>query len=355
MKKILVIQQKMIGDVLTSTIICDGLKKRYPKAQIHYLVNTNTIAVVDQNPTIDRIIEFKKEYQQNKSSFYSFLKTIKNENYDWVIDVYGKIESNLISLFSKAQRKTSYKKWYTSFIYNEHIQPQLKVKTNAGLAIENRLRLIFSENEIENNIIAPKIYLTPTEIENAKLYLENEGINLDKPLVMISVLGSEKRKTLPPKYMAKVIDTLTKKTESTVLYNYIPPQKEDAKTIYDLTESKTQAKTRFDVFGKSLREFLAILHHCNLLVGNEGGAVNMAKALDKPTFTIFSPWILQHGWNLFEDGKKHKSIHLNEFKPELYLNKSSSQLKKTAYELYEEFTPELILPHLNTYLENVAL
>ncbi|MFZ0598429.1 MAG: lipopolysaccharide heptosyltransferase family protein, partial [Flavobacterium sp.] len=35
--RILVIQQKRIGDVLTSTIICNNLKTKFPDAVIDYM------------------------------------------------------------------------------------------------------------------------------------------------------------------------------------------------------------------------------------------------------------------------------------------------------------------------------
>ena len=57
------------------------------------------------------------------------------------------------------------------------------------------------------------------------------------------------------------------------------------------TLPSAQKQIYFDVFGETLRDFLAITYHCDALIGNEGGAINMAKALNVPTFTIFSPWI----------------------------------------------------------------
>ncbi len=48
--KILVIQQKMIGDVLTSSILFEALRLKYPNAQLDYLINEHTFPVV-QNMT----------------------------------------------------------------------------------------------------------------------------------------------------------------------------------------------------------------------------------------------------------------------------------------------------------------
>ncbi len=350
--KILVIQQKMIGDVLTSTIICETLRMQYPNAKIAYLVNSNTTPVIEQNPFFDHIIEFKNEYRKNKKLFFQFLMSIRASKYDLVIDAYGKLESNLITAFSKAPKKISYYKWYTQWIYTTSIHRQVAPITNASIAIENRLRLVLPEKEIANHILSPKIFLTDQEQQEAKTFLTQHGVSNESPLFMISVLGSSPNKTLPFSQMAAVIDEIVATTDANILFNYIPNQEKDAKKVYQLTTKKTQEKIHFTVFGKSLRQFIGILYHCDGLIGNEGGAVNMAKALQKPTFTIFSPWIIKEDWNMFEDGILHDSIHLIDIKPELYGQKLPSEMKKQSIALYREFSPELITHKLKLYLNN---
>jgi len=54
--KVLVIQIKMIGDVLASTVICETIKKNLPGAKVHYLIQKNTFPVVDNNPFIDKVL-----------------------------------------------------------------------------------------------------------------------------------------------------------------------------------------------------------------------------------------------------------------------------------------------------------
>ena len=105
-----------------------------------------------------------------------------------------------------------------------------------------------------------------------------------------------------------------------------------------------------DIMPGTIREFLSILYHCDALISNEGGAVNMAKAINIPTFTIFSTWINKDAWNSFDDGVKTVSVHLNDYRPELYGGNSPKEMKKEALQLYKEFTPDLILPALKKYI-----
>ena len=93
--KILVIQQKMIGDVLTSSILFEALRKRYPEAQLDYLINSHTFPVVQNNPNIDNFVLFTKEIENSKTKLLKFSKSIRHMQYDIVIDAYSKLSSNI--------------------------------------------------------------------------------------------------------------------------------------------------------------------------------------------------------------------------------------------------------------------
>ncbi len=351
--KILVIQQKMIGDVLTSSILFDALRKRYPEAQLDYLINSHTLPVVQNNPNIDNFVLFTKEIEKSKIALLTFAKSIRQKHYDVVIDVYSKLSSNLITLFSGAKTKISYYKHYSTFVYNHNIKRLNAIDGQSELAIVNRFQLL-KPLGIDAIDIKPNIYLTPNEIDHSKQLLKNHHIDFNRPLCMISVLGSGDKKTYPFSFMAKVIDTIVSQTFGQILFNYIPNQEAQAKAIFNLCNSETQKHILFDVFGKNLREFLAITSHCDALIGNEGGAINMAKALNVKTFSIFSPWIDKDTWSLFEDEKMNTSVHLKDYKPELYYNKAEKDIKKNAFQLYQQFNPSFFEEKLNVFLHQIT-
>lgn len=353
--KVLIIQQKMIGDVLASSILFEAIKHQFPDAELHYLINTHTFPVVDHNPFIDKIQFFTPEHEKSITKIFKFARQLREENYDAVIDVYSKLSSNIISLFSKANIKISIDKGRNKLLYSHLFKHKAKADTNAGLAIENRLQLLQPLDIDSSKIVRPKIYLTKDEESTAKAFLESNNIDTNKPLYMIGVLGSGANKTYPFDYMASVIDTVVKtQPECQILFNYIPKQEEDAKAILELCTSETQKHIHFNVFGKSLRDFLAITYHCDALIGNEGGAINMAKALNIPTLTIFSPWIKKEAWNMFDDGKKHLSVHLKDYDNQPYSNVNHpKKLKSEASELYLKFKPSYFEDSLVKFLKGL--
>ncbi len=336
--------------MLTSSILFEALKDNYPKFELHYAINSHTFQVVENHPHIDKFIFITPEMEERKSKFYTFLKSIKKEKYDVVVDVYSKLSSNLITKFSGAQTKISKYKHYTAPIYTHTFKEAKTANTNAGLAIENRLQLL-EPLKVHKKIYKPKIYLTDKEIESARQRLITARIDLEKPIYMIGVLGSGENKTYPLPHMADLIDAIVEETNGQILFNYIPKQATEANIVYNFCKKETKNNIYFNVFEKGLREFFSITKHCTALIGNEGGATNMAKALDIPTFTIFSPWIMKEAWNMFDDGKANVSIHLKDVKPELYEGKSLKTMKNDVFSLYEAFPPEFIIPKLKDYLK----
>ena len=341
----------MIGDVLASTIICNNLKAIYPKSQVDYLIYPFTSPVVENNPNIDNLILFDDNCRKSKVTFFKFLLKIKREHYDLVIDAYGKTESNLITLFSGAKKKIGVYKKHTYFIYSNTIKELLRPATNAGLALENRLLLLSDLKGNKKLDIKPKIFLTLAEIENGKQILEHNNVDFSNKIYMISVLGSGVNKTYPYPYMAKILDAVVAATNASLLFNYMPSQKMEAQMIYNLCLPQTRKNIKIDLIMENIREFLSVTYHCNALIGNEGGAVNMAKALNIPTFTIFSTWIIKEAWNSFENGTTNVSVHLKDFKPELYGEKSAKEMKNKTFSLYEEFAPDLFLPVIKEYVK----
>jgi ADP-heptose:LPS heptosyltransferase len=348
--KILVIQQKMIGDVLVSSIICKNLRHAYPNAQIDYLVYESTTPVLEGNPNIDNIILFKEKHRKSKKEFLNLALDIRSEKYDVLIDAYSKLESWLIVILSGAKRKISYKKKGRTFLYTDSVPFEAFPKTNLGLAIERRISLL-EPLDLDITIDPfPELFITEEENQYAHILFEKYQLKKERKTLMISLLGSEKLKTYPLEYMAKIVDTIADHKDVNILFNYFPKQIAEARTIFNYCKPSTQKKIYFHLLGNDLRGFIAIMNRCDLIIGNDGGAINMAKAIQKPSFTVFSPWIEKKIWATFEDGVDNQSVHLNDYKPQLLFNKTEQELKKNALLLYKEFEPSLFEDKLMSFL-----
>lgn len=347
--KVLVIQIKMIGDVLASTVICETLKKNLPGVEVHYLIQKNTFPVVDNNPFIDKVIFFEPQEHKGFLNLYRFGKELKKEQYDIVIDAYCKWDSMLPAFFSGAKTRIGHYKSYNRFFYTHRVHSDSECR---GAANAYRLLLAKTALNQEIDLIFPKIYVTEAEISKVKNDIKSR-FNANQPLIMIGILGSAANKSLPDKNMAETLDFIVKNKEAQLLFNYVPNQFEQVKQIYDLCLPETQAKINLSYYAESLRDFIALLSQCDALIGNEGGATNMAKALSIPTFTIFSPWIRKKSWDNLEDDIKYFSVHLNDYYPEIYKNEHPKKLKKKTESLYQQLNISIFKDKLLRFLQQI--
>ena len=350
--KILVVQQKMIGDVLISSMICENLKKAYPHAQVDYLVNTFTTPVLENNPFIDNIILFEDRFRSNYLAFFKFLLQIRQKKYDLVLDPYAKLESSLITLFSGASKRIGYQNKGLGIAYNHKVPHHNQPKSYYGLAIERRINLF--EHLLQNHTLDPfpKLHLLANEQAEMVPVFKAHGIDITtEKVIMISILGSETSKTYPENYMVQLIDFIAEHFAVKILFNYTPKQQKEAQSIFNKCQEKTKKCILLDLIGKDLRSFIKIMHHCTLIVGNDGGAVNIAKALKKPSFTIFSPWIKKESWSIFDDGVLNKAVHLNDYQPELFSSKKNKELQVQYKTLYHAFKPEYFVKELEMFLK----
>lgn len=323
--KILVIQKKLMGDILMTSVLFEVLKKKYPNVELHYLVEKKYAQIVENHQKIDKVIFF--------DGFWTMLKNIRAEQYDIVIDAYGKVEMAIISWLSTAKKRISFFKKYTNSFYTDTIKRTKETEFPwLSTALEHRLRLLLPLG-IEATEEFPKIYISEQEKNSAEQLFNQLNINNEK-MVMMSTFGSCLKKTYPVPYMVEVINCIAENTNAKILCNYLPSQKDDFLKLYKILSNNAKNQVIKDFDTKNLRQYIAVLSKCKVLIGNEGGSTNISKALKVSTFSIYAPCTC--GWDWCSDGVKNISIHASDyqlfdygrFSPDLFKDKLVEFLKK---------------------------
>lgn len=351
MKKVLIIQNKRIGDVLIASVIANNFKAKYPDSEIHLMAYDFTEGVVMNNPNIDRFISLNEKELKKLPVLLETIQQVRAEKYDIIFDSYSKTQSRIICKFSGAKMtigNKSRKKLGNWGYYTHPTRPLKEGSHICGKAIEDRIHLLQMAGNFEPVDYEPHIFLS--EEEKKEDWLNKYS---DKKVIVMGVLGSTPQKSMPYEYVAEMCGFITENYNVYIFFNYAPHQKEEAMKIYEMCKHKENII--LDIYPKTIRDFIKVMYHADALVANEGGTVHIAKALGKPTFTIFSPYVNKAHWASFEDGKFHKSVHLLEMKPNLFDSftyDERKKIEKDPHELYKQLTPEMILPELDTFLKS---
>ena len=290
MKRILVIQLKQIGDVLLSSPICNTLKLNYPDAKIDYIIYDYTYGIVENNPNISNVIKITSKERESKWEFLKFL--MKLPKYDICINVQGKLEGALITLFSGAKQRVSWNRKGWKMFYNCPVDAD-KVMTISGIGntIDHRLALL-TPLKILNYERNLKIWIKDEERRNIRKLMQNAGIYLNKPIISFGVTSRKDYRIWPKERFAKLIDVLYEKYGIQAVLFFAPNDKkynseEDyCNSVKELIKNKECVFT--NVRTKSARELIVLLAESDMYIGNDNGPRHFAQAVDTASFAIFT-------------------------------------------------------------------
>lgn len=343
--KLLIIQNKFIGDVITSSILAENLKHMIPGVTIHFFCYQPAMGILENNPNIDRVIAYHPKEIKDLRVLFRYTQLVRAEKYDVIIDPYAKLESKIITFFSGAKIRISYFKSLTKWIYTTRVKVDQEEDKDMARAIIHRLALLKPLIKDDFNwIYRSSIYLTDEEKNEGKQLLIKEGIDVNQPIIMIGIIGSTLSKSLPFHLMKEIIDFLLKNTNAQLLFNFVPNQIDDVQSLIDLYKSNPRIFTNTPA--KNIRDLAKVAANCQANIANEGGSVHVSKALNIPTYFVFSPFHSKKVWATFEDSTLFSSVHVADFYPEIIEGKSQKQLVEESEELYNLFTPSMLLQEL---------
>lgn len=350
--KVLIIQLKQIGDVVIASLLPQNLRRMYPNAELHFFVYQTAAPVLWHNPNIDKLILLEDKHRRSTYEFLKLAWAIRQEQYDVVIDGYSKIESWITVFFSQATRKISYQKKWRQFLYTDHVARTASAQH--AWAIEHKLALLVPLQKIDCLDPVAKIYLKPQEQQLGSAILARHILAASRgKILMLNILGSMASKTYPLHYMAQLLDHIVANYPHRIVLNYHPAHQEQAQILLSYCRTATREKVNSQFVAGNLRTFIQLMSACDAIIGNEGGASHIAKALGKASFTLFSPAISKEEWATYADNSMHVALHLRDFKPELFTGLTGNTINEDNQQLYNVFVPEYIVPALDRFLSSL--
>ncbi len=136
--KILVIRFSSMGDIIYTTPVVRCLKKQLAGAEVHFLTKPAFKYIYDENPYVDKLLLLKE-------SLSDTIKDIKDEHYDYIIDLHNNLRTSIIKLRtgikSSTYKKQRLRKWL-SLKFNLNLVPPLHLvdrylKTVTFLGVKN--------------------------------------------------------------------------------------------------------------------------------------------------------------------------------------------------------------------------
>jgi heptosyltransferase III len=266
--KFLFIRQDRIGDVLVSTPLFAVLKKHYPGATIDVLLSTNNYFVLENDP----LIRHRWIYRKRFGKIFAFIRTLRNEHYDFVVDLMDNpsATSTILCLFLRAKWNVGIAK-NNSFAYDIIVPLLSRQETH----IIDRIAQLLTPFQINPQSEEFKVrYCTSSgSDEYVESFLSERNL-LTTPLIGVNISAGTDARFWGIENFASLLNHITEiYREYRVLVLYQPSDEARARSI---AESNT--KVILSPVTSTFDQFAAVVKRLSILITPDTSAVHLASA-----------------------------------------------------------------------------
>jgi heptosyltransferase II len=286
-RKILVVELWQIGDVVLATPVLRRLRELYPGATVTLLAKPHAVELLEGTSLVDEIIPYDFPWtartgkyrpgRYDRRTLTRLLKDLRAQRFDVSLDCRMDLRSNILTRIIGARRRIGYDFGGGGFLLTDALPspPAERHKIDDWLALLEPLSGDSGNQTADNP--EPLLRVTDDERETARLNLHALGFSEDNLLIGIHPGASHESKRWPAERFGEVGSALASR-HSAHLIVFVDPggYGADIRLASDVAFVRT-----------SLREMMALMTHCDLLLCNDSGPMHIAAALGVPVVAVF--------------------------------------------------------------------
>jgi len=296
-KKILIINTFGIGDVLFTTPLISNLKAHDPNLYIGYLSNRRTAPLLKRNKKINRVFIYERDefYETRQKSqiaflkkFRMFLKSIKEEEFDLVLDV---SLNGMMSFFTWVVGI----KQRIGFNYKNRslfLSKKIPLKGYEGQHVSQHYLMLLEELGVPIRSKELELTLNQEDHQWVRGFCDQNGVNFEGNPVIGIVPGGGASWGKDASYkrwsatkFAKLADKLIEKFCATII---LLGDKTELELCVEVSEAMSQ-RSIMACGETTISQFAALARECSLTIVNDGGPLHIAVAVGARTVSIFGP------------------------------------------------------------------
>ena len=288
---ILIVKLSAIGDVVHTLPSLAALRKGYPRAHITWIIEEDSADILAGHPALDRVVvSRRKGWVQNLrelrhvretiGDIRACIATLRDRQYDLVIDFHGLLKSAAVVLLSGGKRKIGYDSMQelSGLFLNEKVPENMDKH-----AVDRYLDLV---RHLGVNPSEPEFYIHRDDGNRTKIdaLLAEQGISPHDPFVSINPVALWDTKMWDDGKCARLCDRIVEEVKLPVVFT----GGRDRKPI-----ERIRSRMRLpsvDLSGKTTLRDLAYLYALSaLVVTTDSGPMHVAAAVGTPTVALFGP------------------------------------------------------------------
>ena len=290
--EILIVKLSAIGDVVHALAFLDVLHQNFPRAKIDWVVEEGAQGIIEGHPAIRWVILSKRKFWGRRlvqdrrfgqvfQEILFFMKELRHDRYDVVIDLQGLLKSGALVGLSRGNRKvgmTGAREGASLFLkeppvrvnYHQHaIDRYLEVAGYLGCRWDRW------DNRIPVSV---------TDQRAIDQLLEGDGYR-GGDLLAINPMAKWKTKLWEPELFADLGDRILQDFSCQIVFTGSKDDHPVIENILSMMKNKP-----FNFAGRtSLKELACLYGRCRVLVTTDTGPMHMAAAMGCSVVALFGP------------------------------------------------------------------
>ena len=289
---ILVIKLSAIGDVVHSLPFLEVLKDRFPLSKIDWVVEEDASGIIEDHSDIDQLIVFprkgwikriitKGEYRSVGKEVANFVKKLRKNKYDIVIDLQGLFKSGILTFIARGRRKIALNggREASSIFVNERV-----AITDPNIHALERYLYVARYLGVTRLDWNGQISTNTTD----KTYIDHflQEIGNDRTLVAINPMAKWETKLWGLDRFACLADRIKEELGAVVIFTGSESDTKAIKTILSMMNTSA-----LNLTGRSsLKELAYLYQKCAVVISTDTGPMHVAAAMTSPVvIALFGP------------------------------------------------------------------
>jgi 3-deoxy-D-manno-octulosonic-acid transferase len=289
--KILIVRLSAIGDVIHALPVAFAIKEKFPNAELNWLAEDRVVGLISLNPYVDKIIVMpRKQWQEiakkNKwqalKAVVSFLKGLRNYNFDLVLDLHGFFKSALPVGMTKAPLRYGNAGAAEGSIlfYNRKI----KIPSQLTHKIDRYLYMTKAALGVSNEQV--RFAIEPSSSDKVKVTKLLEEYSLrDRKFVVINPYTTWKTKDWIVERYRELAGRIKKELDYEAVFTGDPGNRKGIDTILETSSVPVSNLAGLTNLG----ELAELYKRAELFIGGDTGPMHLAVAVGLPVVVIMGP------------------------------------------------------------------
>jgi heptosyltransferase-2 len=275
-KSILFLRHDRIGDMVLSTAALRALKRTYPEARITVLASERNHEILTHNPHVEEILIYQ--------GILWFIKTMRSRRrYDLVIDPFltYELKQAFMAYLARGKYRIGFEEAGREIFFNV----RGPVASTTKRMVEHLLDLVELLGGRRKGC-EPEVFLSDKELQWASETLGSKEININMLTIAIHPGAYYPSQRWSAERFGEVARRILEQRETNII---LLGSRDEEPLLRDV---KKIAGDGVQVFsGLKLRELMALLSKCDLLICNNSGPLHIASALKIPTVSMIGPTV----------------------------------------------------------------